>query len=168
MYLEFDKLQGLTLTEIRGEVGTEELIFICSDNNAYKLHYVEDCCGSCYLEDICGDINDLIGSPILLADEVVGGEPDGSEEQYTEYDSHTWSFYKLSTIKGSVTFRWYGSSNGYYSETVSFSAIIFCKVCKGLVSTDGYNNDMVKADDGANLCSDACLAMYHTIPLCYE
>ena len=71
--------------------------------------------------DIAGDLNDLIGTPLLLVEEVTNENenPDGVEApEYQE--SFTWTFYKLATIKGSVTLSWYGESNGYYNESVSF------------------------------------------------
>jgi len=75
--------------------------------------------------DIVGDLNDLIGRPLLMAEEVTNAQdfnPPGVD--IPEYqDSFTWTFYKLATINGSVTLSWYGASNGYYNESVSFDII---------------------------------------------
>lgn len=72
-----------------------------------------------------GGIDDLIGSPIVVAEEVVHDQDVNPEGVIVpEYqDSFTWTFYKLDTAKGGVTIRWYGDSNGYYSESVDFERV---------------------------------------------
>lgn len=117
----FSALKGKIITKIEGaEQGSGEIIFHLFAHTKARLIYHEDCCATCSVEDICGDVSDLIGNPILLAEEVSNREnPEGVPVPEFQ-DSFTWTFYKLSTIRGSVTIRWYGDSNGYYSEEASF------------------------------------------------
>ncbi len=118
MLEKFEDLLGRVLSnvEVEGDCGLDErLIFTLEGGDKYKLYHVQDCCELVQIEDVCGNLSDLIGSPILMAEEVTSGEnPEGLDV--------TWTFYKLATIKGSVTIRWCGESNGYYSESVDFAA----------------------------------------------
>lgn len=115
----FDSLIGKTLTSIIGGVGSDVVTFHCNDGTVYRMLHVQDCCESVSLEDVIGDLQDLIGSPIVDAREEYSGEhPAGFDARYVE--SFTWTFYHLGTAKGSVVLRWLGESNGYYSETVDF------------------------------------------------
>ena len=125
-YVAFEELLGKTLTQVNvfddPSIGDgDEIIFISNDGSRYKMYHNQDCCESVYIDDICGNLEDLIGTPILLAEEVSEDNHDTDER---DDNSKTWTFYKLSTIKGSVTIRWIGQSNGHYSESVNFVEVI--------------------------------------------
>ena len=120
--VNFEELLGKTIIDIYGaEVGSDAIAIICDDGSRYIMYHDQDCCESVDLDDICGDISCLLNTPITKAEEVVDNTMElvGVEDAGYEPDSYTWTFYHLATIKGYVTIRWYGESNGYYSETVS-------------------------------------------------
>lgn len=110
------------------EVGAEVLMFLMSDGTAYGFYHEQGCCENVSIEDVCGDIADLIGSPLLQAEEATSNDgttvdPFTGVSCKVDYEgSQTWTFYKFATIKGSVTIRWLGQSNGYYSESVDVQA----------------------------------------------
>lgn len=116
MYNDVSELQGKVLTEIIQDSKRDEIHFYTNFEH-YKMFHEQDCCEEVYIEGVNGDWSDLLEEPILLAEEVTNSDPpagiDGDE-------SYTWTFYKLATIKGTVVIRWYGTSNGYYSESVDF------------------------------------------------
>lgn len=121
--LEFEVLKGKTLVKIEGGVGDDSMKFTTSDGEAFELYHEQDCCESVTVEDISGDQWSLLGHPILVAEEVSSQDnPPGVALEYQ--DSFTWTFYKLATIKGSVTILWYGESNGCYSESVDFRRVV--------------------------------------------
>lgn len=115
----FSDLLGKTLSAVKQS--GDELVFTTIDGDVYRMFHNQDCCESVEIESIVGDLQDLIGNPILLAEESSSGDrPANVPKPKYEPDSETWTFYKLATIKGYVDIRWHGESNGYYSEGVDF------------------------------------------------
>ena len=118
------------------------LVLIELEYEIIKFYHDQDCCESVELIDIVGDIDDLIGEELRMAEEIVSCEkpPVPFREAYIKHElengrslieveeyglvgSYTWAFYKFGTVKGYVTFRFLGESNGYYSEKVSIDII---------------------------------------------
>lgn len=121
-YPKFEDLLGKTLVKVEQD-GNETLTLHTADA-AYRMSHSQDCCESVQIEEIVGDLDDLIGTPILLAEEVTNQNETPEGVTPPEYpDSYTWTFYKLATHKGHVTIRWLGESNGYYSEGVDFEKL---------------------------------------------
>ncbi len=116
------------LTELVGKTASkvyrakDQLIFEFTNGESYCFKHYQDCCENVTIEDIVGELADLEGAPLLMAEEV--SHSSGDDDFPTnliknDEDSYTWTFYKFATSKGYVTVRWFGSSNGYYSEDVS-------------------------------------------------
>lgn len=122
--MEISDLIGKTLVDVIGMVkDSQEIRFITSDGKVYSMYHEQYCCEAVDVYDVCGDREDLIGTPILEARESSSHDsPEGVTDKW-DTENQTWTFYTLRTIKGSVDIRWYGESNGYYSEAVNFELV---------------------------------------------
>ena len=114
MSFEYEKITvleefiGKTSSKIEVGKWKDELSFHIEDK-VYKFIHYQECCEDVSIEDICGNLEDLINEPILMA-----------EEYFSRANNGIYTFYKFATRKGYVTVRWYGTSNGYYSVSASF------------------------------------------------
>ena len=112
---ELSILIGETIIQI--ELSRNEITFHCISGFQVRMNHQQECYESVWIEDITGDLNGLIGNPILQAECV-------SNESHTEENYYKCTFYKLATIKEYVTLRWLGESNGYYACDVIVTALI--------------------------------------------
>lgn len=118
---KFEDLVGQNIQELNGlRKGSREVVLRMVGGKAFRMTHQQDCCESVAVEDVIGDPADLVGTPLTMAEVVSNQEdPEGYvDDHYRE--GYTWTFYKLATVKGYVTIRWLGESNGYYSEGVDF------------------------------------------------
>ena len=113
MSYSIEDLKGKTLKKAEQAEGS--IILTTEQDDVYTLTYIPDCCASCDITDVAGDLQDLVGAEIVMAEETSNN--DNAPEDC--YESFTWTFTKLATSKGYVTITWYGTSNGYYSESPS-------------------------------------------------
>lgn len=118
----FGELVGKTLSDVEliSQDGViSEIIFKLESGEVYKMYHEQDCCEDVFVEDITDDVKLLVGKQILQAYKT--SNADGPAPEFAK--SYTWTFYTISTFDISITIRWLGESNGYYSESVSFKRI---------------------------------------------
>ena len=112
-YARIEDMVGKTFTRVTGGVGDGEMVFE-NATERYVFTHDQDCCETVDINDVVGDLSDLEGVPLLVAEEVSGA----TEPEAEHYESYTYTFYKFATRRGYVDVRWLGESNGYYSEGV--------------------------------------------------
>lgn len=112
-YADVADLQGAVLSCIeRARVsGGDALHFTATDGRVWTMRHIQDCCETVFLESVSGDLGDLVGTPILVAEENTNAE--GHDP------TAFWTFYKFTTIKGHVTLRWCREKS-YYCTDVDF------------------------------------------------
>jgi hypothetical protein len=102
MIVPFSKLLNKTIIDIEISKWKTSMRLVCSDGYIYDIKHDQNCCEDVHLEDICGELEDIIGSPILLAEESTS-----DKNPLPNYECFQWTFYTLRTIKGTVTLRWW-------------------------------------------------------------
>lgn len=111
MDVEVSDLVGRTIVSIKGLRQYSEKVEIRTEcGHVYTFLHRQDCCESVALEDFENDI--------VVPALVVGAEESLEDGAENEWESSTWTFYLINTTTGSLSMRWLGGSNGYYSESV--------------------------------------------------
>jgi hypothetical protein len=114
-------LLGQTIEKIEGaEPGQEYVLIDLADGRRFGMSHEQDCCENVAVHSVAGNLQDIIGSPVVSALEIEG-DPEGVEYECSE--SHTFTSFRITTAKGTAEIRWLGESNGYYGEGVSFSEV---------------------------------------------
>ena len=109
------KIEGKVIESITGLVQDSEVVRITfSDSSYIEQYHHQDCCESVSVEQVDGDIERHIGGTIYSLDEKI------VNDGVAGYESCTATFYTLKTSKGFLDWRWFGESNGYYSESVDW------------------------------------------------
>lgn len=107
--IPFNTLKGKIITKI---VNRDDRVEFYTNDGRFTLISFESWCGNdvrVWLENKSDDFSGVLNSPVLLA-----------EETSDSANGYSYTFYKLSTNKDSVTLRFCGESNGYYSEKMDF------------------------------------------------
>ena len=122
---DIELLKGRTIKAVVTD-HEDFVIFVISDNEVVMMNHTSACCENVSIENINGDLNHLLDTPLLRAEVKYTGniETPGGDEQYT--------FYTLATKNGYVDLRWYGESNGCYSIDVEMDNISVYRLQKFL------------------------------------
>ena len=103
------------IKSINLQADSEVVTFVFEDDSELEQYHSQDCCENVYVSQVDGDPMRFIGAELYTIQEKIElGEEEG---EYSD-GTYTYTFYTAKTSKGYLDWRWDGSSNGYYSESV--------------------------------------------------
>lgn len=100
----------------------DDIMITTEDGTKYHFYHNQDCCEYVYIYDTVGKLHELVGKKLLMIDH------DDSKNLPEDVDldsdeSYTWTEISFVTNEKTVISRWFGGSNGYYSESVDIYEI---------------------------------------------
>lgn len=125
--IEPSVLVGEVLTHIDTD-GKEVIMLTTESGRVFRIYHEQDCCESVSIEDTQGNWHDLVGKVILEASQQEEEDPRDPPTNYTPAgyipESSTRTTFTFRTNDATVISRWFGESNGYYSESVDLHEIV--------------------------------------------
>ena len=112
-------LEGELITEIDvidNENQNNQVLITTASGRQFLIHHSQDWCEYVRIEGIDGEFRHLVGKVIEQASEVVEDCSEG-------YESATRTTHTFKADKNTVVVRWFGESNGFYSESVDITEI---------------------------------------------
>ena len=105
-----DDLFGRKVKSVTGCHKGSEYMEICFTDGLKAIFEPANYMANVEIEDVNGDPQGMVGNLITLV------------EVISDLDSanNTWTYYRFATLDGYIDIRWFGSSNGYYSEKVNW------------------------------------------------
>jgi hypothetical protein len=143
---KYEEMLGETMASVTGAPGGDVMVFTSLAGDEFRFTDPADY-STVYLEDIVGDLGDLCGSPIVLAEAVSEDAADDG------HDSATWTFLRYGTAKGTVTVRWFGSSNGYYAEEPYYSVRAVSREMKQKQKIDALESKISSLENWIRSCA---------------
>lgn len=117
---DFSELKNMVFSNV---FQSGERIFFVG-RESFLLEHSQTCCENVWIEDIVGELSDLENSEILMAEHILVEAKIGEEESFGyENELRESNWFKLATLKGYVTIRFNGTSNGYYSVSADLEKI---------------------------------------------
>ena len=120
-----DLLKGLTVKTIDAFEGGGDIMITTNCGRQFRFTHFQDCCEHVDIYSIDGDLKRLEGFRLVDVQMETVDEPEGwaDSDEAKWADSYTFTDVVFKTNAQTICVKWFGESNGYYSEGVDFEEL---------------------------------------------